>query len=332
MPSMSIVLTVRSSSAAVASPGGKVDGAPVSRVRRIGGCTQCHQRAVVLDVGMHVVVRGDEVALVTAAVPSGPSLRPSRLTSAPHQGRIGAPALDRDGTGAVGPAHIGACTRSRGAAAPPMAGCAEWSGAGEEAGHGRGAGRLPVDDRASCRCCAGGARPCARSASAARRWRRCPRLRRPAAGRRARAVTARRRRRRRRGAAPAAGRARGTPPPRPRTTRHAGSSLEHDVVRALQRDQPGAGDVRREEAALLEVVHPVAAAVQHQRRDGRAAGSRSITSACAALAPGGDGVLGRHRDPLELVEPAHLLLGGAGDHQRREHPPERPSRAAPSPP
>ena len=39
---------------------------------------------------------------------------------------------------------------------------------------------------------------------------------------------------------------------------------EHDVVVALQRHQPRSADVGREVPRVLEVVHLVAAAVQHQ--------------------------------------------------------------------
>ena len=54
-------------------------------------------------------------------------------------------------------------------------------------------------------------------------------------------------------------------------------------LRALQHDQPGAGDRRREVAAVREVVHPVVARVQHERRQvQRAAAGRPRWPACAA--------------------------------------------------
>ena len=85
--------------------------------------------------------------------------------------------------------------------------------------------------------------------------------------------------------------------------------LEHDVVVALERDEPGSVDPRGEVAGLLEVVHPVAAGVEHQggqvelAQQGAAVGRE-------ALAPRAAGGLGVGRDALQLVEPDVLLLGG----------------------
>ena len=111
--------------------------------------------------------------------------------------------------------------------------------------------------------------------------------------------------------------------------RPGGLVLEHDVVAALERHQPRVGELRGERPGVLELVHPVLDRVQDQRRHrqarqvGRGVGEHPLLAGGVRRLPG-------HRDPLELVEPGHLLLGRARDHQRGEHPPELRRRPLPA--
>ena len=59
---------------------------------------------------------------------------------------------------------------------------------------------------------------------------------------------------------------------------------------------------------------------------GRSSVASARTRCCRAL----NSDVGRDRHPLELVEPGHLLLGRARDHQRGEHPPELRGRPRPA--
>ena len=104
---------------------------------------------------------------------------------------------------------------------------------------------------------------------------------------------------------------------------------EHDVVGGLERHEAGAVDARCEEAAVRELDHAVAVAVQHEGRDLQV-GQELDGAGLHALAPGEDGDLGGGGDPLELVEPRHLLGGGLRDHHRGEDPPELRVGAGPA--
>jgi hypothetical protein len=98
--------------------------------------------------------------------------------------------------------------------------------------------------------------------------------------------------------------------------------LEQDVVRAVQRDQPRSGDRGGQQPTLLERAHLVATGVQHERGH-RESGQQLGDVRVHALVQRVGGDRRRDRHPLQVVHPAHLFLGRAGDHQRGEHPPEQ---------
>ena len=105
--------------------------------------------------------------------------------------------------------------------------------------------------------------------------------------------------------------------------------LQHDVVVALERHQSGAADVGGEVAGVVEGVHPVTAAVEDQHRQVEV-GQQVTGVGAVVLTTRQDRGGGGDRLPLQLVEPAHLLLRGVRDHHRGEHPPELRGRPLPA--
>ena len=104
---------------------------------------------------------------------------------------------------------------------------------------------------------------------------------------------------------------------------------QQDVVVALQRNQPRPRYAGGQDARVVERAHPVLSRVQHQSGSVQPGQQLGHVSAHPALAREVCRV-GARRDPLQVVEPPHLRLGGVGNHQRGEHPPELRVRPGPA--
>lgn len=104
---------------------------------------------------------------------------------------------------------------------------------------------------------------------------------------------------------------------------------EDDVVPCLERDEPSVGDPGRDVRRMLERRCAVAPGMEDERRhpDGR---EKIHDIDRLAGDPARDGVLRGGRQTLEIVEPAHLPLGGVGDEGRRENAAEGALRPCPA--
>jgi hypothetical protein len=90
------------------------------------------------------------------------------------------------------------------------------------------------------------------------------------------------------------------------------------VIVPFERDEASAANARGEGAAFLERLHRVAAAMQHQGRNGDA-GEEVGHVDLVHRAPDARGILGRGGFFLQLVEPVPQLRRRAGHEHRGEY-------------